>query len=64
MDVLRDLIAFGKSDQERTGIVLNSVGEFTNAARNTSSIILSSKVVTLHIGINEVKNSCQDTWSA
>lgn len=35
MDVMRDVIAFRESDQERTGIGLNSVGVFTNATSNT-----------------------------
>lgn len=35
MDVLRDLIAFRESDQERAGIGLNPAGVFTNATSNS-----------------------------
>lgn len=54
MDILRDLIAFREIGQERAGIVLNTAREFTNATRSTYCLILSSNIVTLHLGINKV----------
>lgn len=62
-EVWRDLIAFREIGQERAGIVLNAAREFTDARRGTYSLILSSKIVTLHLGINKVDNFFWDVQS-